>query len=336
MQKLKIKGWAIVSMLLPAFGVLALWAQPPRGRYHTAVSAGKLELIPATSRPPADAQVAIAIDGNDRIIRSNGIPDHDTGAFPNRGNPNSIRRQQYEYRVPAEPEVASQATPLRGVFGFAINGVPFDPGAAEFYAGQFGSKWQYEPLSGAIDLGIDVSHAHVQPNGAYHYHGLPTDLLGKARLSPDAHSPLIGWAGDGFPIYAVYGYADANDRESSIVKLRSSYRLKSGSRPGGDQPGGKFDGTFVADYEYVDGLGDLDECNGRRTATPEYPDGTYAYFLTEQWPVIPRLFRGTPSEEFLRRGPGGPGPAGFGPGGRGPGPGRRPPPPFGRGRPPRR
>ena len=77
--------------------------------------------------------------------------------------------------------------------------------------------------------------------------------------------------------------------------------------------GGKYDGTFVADYEFVKDLGDLDECNGRSCVTPEFPGGTYAYFLTEAWPVIPRNYRGTPSADFQRRG--------FGPRG----PRRRPP-----------
>ncbi|MEZ6079728.1 MAG: YHYH protein [Pirellulaceae bacterium] len=49
-------------------------------------------------------------------------------------------------------------------------------------------------LAQSIDLGIDVSHAHVQPTGKYHYHGLPTGLLDSVKLDPSKHSPLIGWA----------------------------------------------------------------------------------------------------------------------------------------------
>ena len=119
------------------------------------------------------------------------------------------------------------------------------------------------------------------------------------------HSPQLGWAADGFPIYAMYGYSDAVDPKSPIVELTSSYRLKSGTRPDGEEgPGGNYDGAFTRDYEYVAGSGTLDECNGRTCVTPEFPDGTYAYFLTNDWPVIPRNFRGTPIE--LRAG--GPGP----------------------------
>lgn len=289
---------------------------------HRVTQKGELNRRAATTEPPTKNQVSIEIVGDERVIKSNGIPNHMTGKFPNRGNPNIIAEQPNEFRIPANPEIADRPTSIRHTVGIAINGVPFEPGAGEFYNGAMG--WQYEPLSGAIDLGIDVSHAHVQPTGKYHYHGLPTGLLDTVKLSSDKHSPLIGWAVDGFPMYAVYGYSDSKDPKSSVQKMNSSYRLKKGQRPGGNAPDGEYDGTFVADYEYVAGSGDLDECNGRFTITPEFPDGTYAYFLTEQWPVIPRMVRGTPSRDVGHGGPSGPGgsrgPGGAmagGPGGRG-------------------
>lgn len=292
---------------------------PPPSRAHTVTqSSGKLKLVQAIQMPVVPSDVSIQVEGDERVIRANGIPYHSTGAFPNRGNPHEIEIQSYEYRIPAHPETARRTTPL-GMhnFGIAVNGVPFDPGAAEWYLGDRSSIWQYEPLSGAIGLGIDMSHAHVQPTGAYHYHGLPKGLFDSIKLRASAHSPIVGWAADGFPIYALYGYSDAGNSKSKIKAMKSSYRLKVGRRPSGrDQPGGNYDGTFVADFEYVKGYGDLDENNGRVTITPEFPDGTYAYFLTETWPVIPRSYRGTPSRDFMRRG-GSPGLSG----------GRRPPPP---------
>ena len=264
-----------------------------------------MQLKPATERVPTPPEVTITIEGDDRVIRSNGIPDHAVGRFPGRGNPNRITAQSHQYRVPANPTVAPRTTPIRGEFGVAINGVPFDPGAAEFFRGSPG--WQYEPLSAAINLGIDASHAHVQPTGKYHYHGLPTGLLDNVKLSPDQHSPIVAWAADGFPVYAMHGYRDGSDANSGIAELKSSYRLKPGNRPGetdpaSGAPGGRHDGTFVADYQYVAGSGDLDQCNGRQCVTPDFPNGTYAYFLTTDWPVIPRRLRGTPSADFMRRG----------------------------------
>ncbi len=113
----------------------------------------------------------------------------------------------------------------------------------------------------------------------------------------------IGWALDGFPIYGPKGYADPLDPESGLVELSSSYRLKAGERPvPPDGPGEAYDGTFANDWEYAEGLGDLDECNGRFGVTPEFPQGTYYYVVTEAFPSIPRFWRGTPGPSVRQRG----------------------------------
>lgn len=105
------------------------------------------------------------------------------------------------------------------------------------------------------------------------------------------HSPIIGWAFDGNPIYGPYGYDDPTDQTSSITRLQSSYRLKSNlvydevtnpypSRTAGPLLTDEIAGKFVEDYEYVFSLGDLDQYNGRFCKTPEYPEGRYCYFVT--------------------------------------------------------
>lgn len=242
--------------------------------------------------------VTLTVEGPYRVMRATGLPDHPTGAFPNRGNPNHMSEQDYVFRIPVQGQQTGYTTPLqmRISFGVALNGIPFDPGANEFWNGDRSSGWQYEAMALGPRLGLDENNAHVQPSGAYHYHGLPIGLL--RELSSSGRQTLIGYAADGFPIYSE--------------NKRSSYRLKSGTRPSG--PGGSYDGTFVADYEYVPGLGDLDDCNGRSGATPEYPNGTYYYVVSETFPFIPRGFKGTPDPSFDKhpRGRGG-GPPGFPP-----------------------
>lgn len=253
----------------------------------------------------AKNRAKIEVKGAVRTIEANGIADHETGAFPNRGNPNSIREQSYVFQVPAKPKANESFTPLRrgGLMGVAINGVPFDPGTADFWDRDPNSRWNYEAIAGKDWLGIDLANAHVQPNGAYHYHGIPTKLV--ERLGGPRKFVHIGWAADGFPIYGQYAPENPNDLSSNLKKMTGSYRLKKGSRP--DGPGGKFDGTFVEDYEYVKGLGDLDEANGRFGKTPEFPEGTYYYVVTENYPFIPRMLRG-PADRSFRKGP-----PGFGP-----------------------
>jgi hypothetical protein len=276
----------------------------PRTRIHTTIqSSGNIDVVKANQKPITSNQISIKIAGDERVISANGVSQHLTGNFPNSGNPHEITEQSYTYRVPAKPSISGKVTAL-GLhnFGIGVNGVPFDPGAAEWYQGERNSKWQYEAMSGAVRLGLDENHAHVQPQGAYHYHALPTLLLSNLGLNKNQHSPLVGWAADGFPIYAIYGYADPENTNSTIQSMTSSYKLKTGNRPaGGGNPGGQYDGTFIADYEFVQGAGSLDECNGKMTKTPEFPNGTYAYFLSESFPIIPRCYKGTPSTDFTSR-----------------------------------
>jgi YHYH protein len=275
------------------------------------------------------SEVTITELGDKRIIEANGLPDHEPGRFPNRGNPNEIGAQHYRFEMPLKPRANNESTPVeRFIFGIAVNGVVFDPGTAEVWVpGERivsrpgpGTRrppgpprddaWNYDGM-GTMNLGLDAHHAHVQPNGAYHYHGLPVGLIKRLQKDKgDSAMLLVGYAADGFPIYAESGHAKADDASTPVKKLRSSYRLKTGKRPTGDEgPGGKYDGTFVQDYEFVAEGGDLDECNGREGVTPEYPDGTYYYVLTETFPFVPRYFRGDPDNSFERRrpGPGGPG-----------------------------
>ncbi len=260
-----------------------------------------------TTAPTTTAgnQVTISIENGFRIFRANGLPDHEPGQFPNRGNPNPISAQSYSFRVTLKPQTNAIPRESRGAwFGVALNGVPFEPGTGEFWNGQ--REWNYEAKSGFINLGLDQHNAHVQPTGAYHYHGLPTGLM--ARLGGDGKKMLlVGYAADGFPIYTSYGHSVATNAASPLQKMRSSWRIKQGERPGG--PGGKYDGKFTADYEYVAGSGDLDACNGRFGVTPEYPQGIYHYCITDEFPQLARQWRGTPDASFFKQrgaGPGGP------------------------------
>lgn len=277
-----------------------------------------------------DQQVKIQEKDGYRIITSNGLPAHATGKFPGRGNPNRISAQRHRFRMPLKPEPAAEPTALQlGNFGVAVNGIPIDPGAAEFWRGQRGGQWQYAVIDGKIDLGLDHNNAHVQPTGAYHYHGRPLELIESLRdraRKAGKKMTLIGYAADGYPIYDC----EIIEEDGQKKRLQASYELKAGTRPAGNRgPGGRYDGTFIADWEYKADSGDLDEFNGRTGKTPEYPEGTFYYVMTADFPYVPRLFKGQPDSSFLR-GPGGPGgpPRGFPPGRRPPPPGF-PPPGFG-------
>ena len=105
------------------------------------------------------------------------------------------------------------------------------------------------------------------------------------------HSPLIGWALDGAPIYGPYGYENALDSGSPIIKMASRYRKRTGVEINNLDPsrllpssnGGLNNysiGSFEQDYIIDPSLATLDDNNGRYCVTPEFPDGVYAYFMT--------------------------------------------------------
>ena len=105
------------------------------------------------------------------------------------------------------------------------------------------------------------------------------------------HSPIIGYAYDGNPIYGPFGYENPLDATSSIARMTTSYVQKT-SRFEGPSTSTYPLGTFIDDYEYRHRSGLLDQNNGRYCVTPEFPTGTYAYFLTindQQEPQYPYI-----------------------------------------------
>ena len=241
--------------------------------------------------------------GTTRELTANGIPDHEVGTFPNANNPNTIVEQTVSASLalaPAETTSASELGGPRGVTGYVLNGVKIDAGTGGTcddsgtscsLGGNVGS-WRIEALGQTnFDFGTDDNNAHVQPDGQYHYHGMPEGFIAKQGGNSSAMT-IIGWAADGFPIYARYGYSVADDAGSDLVAMTGSYQLvstASANRPSTDSiPLG----TFQQDWEYVAGSGELDECNGRTGVTPEFPDGIYHYYATDTYPYFQRCVKG--------------------------------------------
>ncbi|WP_085639850.1 YHYH protein [Marivita geojedonensis] len=243
-----------------------------------------------------DASVSISVSGDHCSITSNAVPNHDFNATGRFVTP--LSEQNQAYSVPANPTLAAQPTALSLQYDNAVflNGVKLDLLAAGCFGvgnGRIGcndmtAPYRYDPMAPGAGFGADEHNAHTQPDGAYHYHGNPMALF--EQENPTSASPVIGFAADGFPIFGIY-----IDDGGTIRKATSSYRLKIGTRPGG--PGGTYDGTFVDDWEYVDGYGDLDRCNGMTQ------DGVYGYVVTETYPHVMACFSGTPDSSFMKRRP---------------------------------
>ncbi len=236
-----------------------------------------------------------------RTLTGNGIPNHPvtTGAF---ATPMSAQVINVSMRL--MPLAAATASGSIMTPGYALNSVKFDPATAGSctatatstapgggcVAAMGTDPWRLEAIGGAFTFGTDESNAHVQPNGQYHYHGLPEAYL--AKLNKGAAMTLVGFAIDGFPMYARYGYSTATSAASAIRVMQSSYRKKASPDVGRPSVSIFPMGTFTQDYEYVAGSGDLDECNGRTGVTPEFPNGTYHYYVTETYPYVQRCVKG--------------------------------------------
>lgn len=124
-----------------------------------------------------------------------------------------------------------------------------------------------------------------------------SDNLSSTFVEPQekTHSPILGFAYDGVPIYGPFGYSNPTDSSSEVTKISSGYVSKS-SRLNGPPVGRYPLGTFIEDYEWKPsvntGKTELDENNGRFCVTPDYPNGIYAYFLTidsNNNPVFPYI-----------------------------------------------
>jgi hypothetical protein len=254
---------------------------------------------------------------NNVFIHTKGIPSYPTGPFLD-GNPSQAEDQDAIFKFPLNP-TQNSGTPTSttmGNIGVFINGVAlFDyrdgvawnpatnslcggPGNPPCPGGPGATMdWNRDAILAEMS-GFDCSKGHPAM-GNYHHHQNPSafdldlnvvsticnlyDADGLYAIDSTQHSPLIGFAYDGFPIYGAYGYVNT-DGTGGIVRIKSSYQLKT-TRGTGNVPSETSWplGTFREDYEYVNHSSQsdyLDEHNGRFCVTPEYPNGIYCYFTT--------------------------------------------------------
>jgi hypothetical protein len=216
-------------------------------------------------------------EGDLLIVDSNGIPNFSFVAI----TPNALAAQTYRWEIPLSPAAAATSAdvPLVGPSAIAVNGLPiFGPTEAP----AMGSR---DPFLDGI---LDYCNGHTAPGGIYHFHAPPeclfTDYEGRTQL-------VVGYALDGYPILAPFECTDAGC--TATGELRSSYRQIEAVY-----------GTTILNawdaHEYVDGLGDLDRCNGR-----DLPGGGYAYYATRTFPYFVGCYHGTPRTQTTGGGGGG-------------------------------
>jgi hypothetical protein len=282
--------------------------------------------VSGNSTPITDADSAnvqtVLYSASSVYIRTNGIPAYISGPFLG-GNPTIATNQNAIFKFPLNP-VQNTGTPSSttgGNIGVFINGVAlFDfrdnvswqNSSSSLKGGPLGGNgdmvWNRDAVIGER-LGFDCSKAHPA-NGNYHHHQNPSafnlDLKvisticnlyaadGLYAIDSTKHSPLIGFAYDGFPIYGAYANKNVNGT-GGIVRMKSSYVLRNITTrttysngttvTGGPDVSSTYQlGYFREDYQYnatsTSTPDYLDEHNGRFCVTPEYPNGIYCYFAT--------------------------------------------------------
>ncbi len=255
-------------------------------------------------------------------VNATGIPSYPVGIFSGDGNINQAGNQNAIFKFPLNPtqNTGTPTATTAGNIGVFINGVAlFDfrdgvawnnttsalcggPGNPNCPGGPTATQaWNRDAIP-AEKLGFDCAKGH--PAGTnYHHHQNPSafkfdsttsnsfsnicnlyDSDGLYTINPTQHSPLIGFAYDGFPIYGAYAYTNTNGT-GAIARMKSSYQLRTNTtRTNGPAVNSTyFNGYFREDYEYIAHPTDptyLDEHNGRFCITPEYPAGIYCYFAT--------------------------------------------------------
>jgi hypothetical protein len=181
------------------------WSAPFEGNMTAWLRAGNKDYqgnVLKEDRFVAD-NVTVEFDATSMIIHTKGIPNHPTAKFPGNmqpSNPNFIQEQQTTYYLPLDPKVnprhivtttdnSNHALPM-GPIGIAVNGVvffnPFDANSTD-----------------ASNM-MDNCCGHPNFDGLYHYHKYPICVNSPWADEGKDHSPLIGWAFDGFPVYGPY------------------------------------------------------------------------------------------------------------------------------------
>jgi len=239
------------------------------------------------------------------VVRSSGLALRYLGLLQSPPVPQTKVRE-FVFEIPREPIAATAHTRIPvDIAGVFVNGIPIY-NQCETLSYNGANLWHYDAVAGNDDGTLTAAgHPHAELT-----HRPVAGLL--EELARNGADPLIGFALDGYPVYGK--------------RMRSSYRVRSmnrretwpdGTRLTPEQVGPEVDarnplGTFAEDYEYVAGSGDLDEFNGRFVKTPEYPDGTYAYFLSAdesgrlEYPYLigPRFYGAvkTPESKFFHMG----------------------------------
>ena len=95
--------------------------------------------------------------------------------------------------------------PTGGLIAIAVNGIALiNPQSGRSFNDD--GEWHYNEV---FDGGYDYDNpGKYDDRGGYQYYIIPPKMIGQQEFTKEVHSPIIGWALDGLPIYGPYGYTE--------------------------------------------------------------------------------------------------------------------------------
>ncbi len=159
-------------------------------------------------------------------------------------------------------------------------GTDYDADKTVLYVESTGKNALFEPRVRRLTIDSrnrlgDFALSDTDEELHFGLYGYNEDIANTFNDDGTSHSPIIGWAYDGNPIYGPFGFSESDELGPAVRLMNTGYKLditKVDNRPLGFE-----EGFFIDDY-YFDSSGDLDIHNGRYCKTPEFPNGVYAYF----------------------------------------------------------
>ena len=191
--------------------------------------------------------IELSTNGANVYIESSGVLNYEPP-------PGRFEPQSFDINLPKDLTVGPSDMPVGdsipdgGLIGIAVNGIALinpKSGRAD------SDGWNYNEV---FDGSYDYSNpGNYDSRGGYQYYIIPPQIFGWDKFETGTHSPVIGWALDGLPIYGPYGYtqynASGDATDQTITNIKSPFELRedlTGGRPGG--PGGAPTGLFLEDY----------------------------------------------------------------------------------------
>jgi hypothetical protein len=235
--------------------------------------------------------VNISFDANAVYVSSRALVNHVIDVEVNSIGHTQITEQDLYFSIPRTITASPSPMSSKGV-GVLVNGLPlYNVTSTNTWNNE--NEWHYNNFIDEDHSGL--AYGHIDDQGVMHYYAIDPIIVGLVdgvieedgvlKWDPTVHSPIVGWAFDGLPIYGPYGHREYNSSgvavDDSITNIKSPFRLRQGTRTTG--PAGAYTGVFVEDYDVdaaqINRAGYTNLYNARYGTTPDSPSTPIWFYV---------------------------------------------------------